>query len=234
MFILQHTPPPPVSMCRLPIFFSYFRADKSVPWTQKAPEGGLAATLRGKKVRSFLLVGVPDLECYCDVAVSAVRPDNNAELRPAAITLYVNICSGQFPADFFLNLRQDLIHNNAIVIQCGHRNGQVFLILTIHMDLANQLCVKELKSGVQVLLQISIRNSLQAVNRSMVSAPARSRATILESFFIGYPSSLMILWICFAVQKAVPLSGCSSCLDYIQLESELSMGKFPKNRKASS
>ena len=38
----------------------------------------------------------------------------------------------------------------------------------------------------------------------------------------------------YRVQKAAPLSGCSSCLDYIQLESELSMGKFPKNRKASS
>lgn len=78
---------------------------------KKAPEGGLAATLRGKKVRSFLLFGVPDLECYCDVAVSAVRPDNNAKLCPAAIALHVNICSGQFLADFFLNLLQDLINN---------------------------------------------------------------------------------------------------------------------------
>ena len=81
------------------------------PERKKAPQSGLAATLRGKKVRSFLLVGVPDLECHCNVAVSAVRPDNNAKLCPAAIALHVNICSGQFLADFFLNLLQDLINN---------------------------------------------------------------------------------------------------------------------------
>ena len=81
------------------------------PKRKKAPEGGPAAALRGKKVRSFLLVGVPDLECHCNVAVSAVRPDNNAKLCPAAIALHVNICSGQFLADFFLNLLQDLINN---------------------------------------------------------------------------------------------------------------------------
>lgn len=106
-FILA-IPPPHVNrhIAQIPQFFLAI-----VPKRKKAPEGGLAATLRGKKVRSFLLFGVPDLECYCDVAVSAVRPDNNAKLCPAAIALHVNICSGQFLADFFLNLLQDLINN---------------------------------------------------------------------------------------------------------------------------
>ena len=81
------------------------------PERKKAPEGGLAAALRGERVRNFLLVRVLDLECYCDVAAVAVRPDNNAKLRPAAIALHVNLCFGPFLVDFFLDLRQDLINN---------------------------------------------------------------------------------------------------------------------------
>ena len=133
------------------------------PQTQKSPGGRPCSHAPGRKGDGFLLIGIIDLECHRDIAVSSIRPDDDAKIRPAAIALHVNICSGQFLADFFLDLRQDLSHNKAIVIPCGHCDGQVFLILAIHMDFADQLCAKKLNAGVQVLLQISIRNSLQAL-----------------------------------------------------------------------
>lgn len=120
----------------------------------------------GGKGDGFLLIGVLDLECHCDVAMVVVRPDNNAEIRPAAFTAHVNICSGQFLADFFLNILQNRLNNIAILIAAGHRDGQVFLIFAIHMDFADQLCTKDLNAGVQVLLQISIRNSCRLLSFS--------------------------------------------------------------------
>ena len=95
--------------------------------------------------------------------MGSIRPDDNAKIRPASIALHVNFCAGDFLADFFLDLIQDRVHNIAILIASGHRDGQFFLIFAFHMDFANQLCAKDLNAGVQVLLQMPIRNSLQVL-----------------------------------------------------------------------
>lgn len=111
----------------------------------------------------LLVVGVPNLECHCHVAVGAVSPDDHADLGPAAITLYVYLRARELLADSILNIIQNLSYNKAVVISSGHGDGQVFLFLAFHMDLANQLCAKDLNARVQILFQMSLCNSLQAL-----------------------------------------------------------------------
>ena len=117
----------------------------------------------------LLVVGVPNLERHCYVAVGAVSPDDHADLGPAAVTLHVYLRARELLADSTLNLIQNCRYNKAVVIFSSHGDGQVFLffaiigILDVVAELANQLCAKDLNARVQILSQMSLCNSLQAL-----------------------------------------------------------------------
>ena len=64
----------------------------------------------------LLVVGVPNLECHCHVAVGAVSPDDHADLGPAALTLHVYLRARELLADSTLNLIQNRRYNKAVVI----------------------------------------------------------------------------------------------------------------------
>lgn len=60
------------------------------PKRKKAPEGGLAAALRGERVRNFLLFDL-DADGNTNVALLIVALDHNAYIRPVAVLLHAGI-----------------------------------------------------------------------------------------------------------------------------------------------
>ena len=126
--------------------------------TTKAPEGGLAATLRGKKVRSFLLIifGVCNLECHCHVTLSANIPDNNAYINPRASPAHIHVCARELLSCQLLNFFQRKIRQRTTDVICRCGNNQILIFFAVHMNISNQLCTKEVNAGVQILFQVTI------------------------------------------------------------------------------